>query len=75
MQGDRSLSVEEYYAHSGNRFWKIIARITDDNIPTSYNGKKKLRAKHKIGLWDVAKMANSEESLDSNISKEIPNDL
>ena len=75
MPGDRSLSVGEYYAHSGNRFWKIIARITNDNIPTSYNEKKNLLTKHKIGLWDVAKMANREGSLDSNISDEIPNDL
>jgi hypoxanthine-DNA glycosylase len=75
MPGDRSLSVGEYYAHSGNRFWKIIARITNDNIPTSYHEKKTLLKQNKIGLWDVAKMANRDGSLDSNMSDEIPNDL
>jgi len=75
IPGEHSLSVGEYYAHSGNRFWKIIARITNDNIPTSYDEKKSLLTKHKIGLWDVAKMAHREGSLDSNMSDEIPNDL
>jgi hypoxanthine-DNA glycosylase len=75
MPGDRSLSVAEYYAHPGNRFWKIIARITNDNIPTSYDEKKNLLTKYKIGLWDVARMVNRKGSLDSNMSNEIPNDL
>ncbi|MEP7251685.1 MAG: DNA-deoxyinosine glycosylase [Ginsengibacter sp.] len=75
MPGDRSLSVGEYYAHSGNRFWKIIAKITNEKIPTSYDEKKNMLIKHKIGLWDVAKTANRKGSMDSNISDEIPNDL
>jgi hypoxanthine-DNA glycosylase len=75
MPGDRSLSVREYYAYPGNRFWKIIARITNDNIPTSYEEKRSLLIKYKIGLWDVAKKANRAGSLDSNMSDEIPNDL
>jgi len=75
MPGDRSLSVGEYYAHPGNRFWKIIAKITNENIPIYYDEKKKLLTKCKIGLWDVAKMADRKGSLDSNMSDETPNDL
>jgi G:T/U-mismatch repair DNA glycosylase len=40
MPSDHSLEVGEYYAHSRNRFWKIIAVITDDEVPTTYDEKK-----------------------------------
>lgn len=75
VPGDRSIAAGEYYAHSGNRFWKIIASITGDIVPTTYEDKKKLLSKHKIGLWDVAQSAIRKGSLDTNISNAIPNNL
>jgi hypoxanthine-DNA glycosylase len=75
MPGERSLAAGEYYNHSGNRFWKIIAKITNGKVPTSYEEKKKLLIKQKIGLWDIAKVADREGSLDANMFNEIPNDL
>jgi hypoxanthine-DNA glycosylase len=75
LPGDISLNQDEYYAHAGNRFWKIIASITNEPIPTNYEDKKKLLSKHKIGLWDVAHAADRKGSLDINISDVIPNDL
>jgi len=75
MPGERSLSAGEYYNHSGNRFWKIIAKITNGEVPTSYDEKKSLLAKQKIGLWDIAKVADRGGSLDANMLNEIPNDL
>lgn len=75
MPGDRSLQVGEYYAHPRNRFWKIIATITDNEVPTFYRDKKNLVSKNKIGLWDVAKAAYRKGSLDTNIVDSIPNDL
>ncbi|HCN84053.1 MAG TPA: DNA-deoxyinosine glycosylase [Sphingobacteriaceae bacterium] len=75
MPGNRSLELGEYYAHSRNRFWKIIATITDNDIPATYEDKKNLLSKHKIGLWDVAKAADRKGSLDSNITDAVPNDL
>ena len=75
MPGDRSLKVGEYYAHSGNRFWKIIASITNDEVPTTYEDKQNLLSRHKIGLWDVAQAVTRDGSLDSNISSTVPIDL
>ncbi len=75
MPGDTSLKYSEYYAHSRNRFWKIIATITNAEIPNTYEQKKDLLRKNKIGLWDVAARANRKGSLDTSMSNEIPNDL
>ncbi len=75
MPGDCSLELGEYYAHSRNRFWKIIAAITDDEVPTTYVEKKSLLRRCKIGLWDVAKAADRKGSLDADIFDAVPNDL
>ncbi len=40
LPGDKSLELQEYYGHASNRFWKIIAAITNNNLPVSYSQKK-----------------------------------
>lgn len=75
MPGDESLELGEYYGHSRNRFWKIIATITNNDLPLTYSDKKELLLKSKIGIWDVAHKANRKGSLDSAIEDEEPNDL
>lgn len=75
MPGDKSLELNEYYGHSRNKFWKIISTITNNDVPFSYADKKKLLAKTKIGIWDVAHKANRKGSLDNAIQDEEPNDL
>jgi hypoxanthine-DNA glycosylase len=75
IPGEMSLKHKEYYANPRNRFWKIIADITQSQIPENYNSKKKLLLINKIGLWDTAYKAYRKGSLDSNIKNEIPNDL
>ncbi|MCW3072436.1 MAG: putative hypoxanthine DNA-glycosylase [Bacteroidetes bacterium] len=75
MPGDRSLELGEYYAHSRNRFWKIISTITNNELPLTYSDKKELLLASKIGIWDIANHANRKGSLDSAIKDEEPNDL
>jgi hypoxanthine-DNA glycosylase len=75
MPGDKSLELNEYYGHSRNKFWKIISKITNNDLPLSYADKKTLLAKTKIGIWDVAQKANRKGSLDNAIQDEEPNDL
>jgi hypoxanthine-DNA glycosylase len=75
IPGDRSLELREYYAHSRNRFWKIIAAITDNEIPTTYDEKISLLVNYKIGLWDVAKAADRKGSLDKDIFNAVTNDI
>jgi hypoxanthine-DNA glycosylase len=75
MPGDKSLELGEYYGHSRNRFWKIISTITNNEVPITYFEKKNLLFKTNIGIWDVAKRANRNGSLDNAIENVEPNDI
>lgn len=75
LPGDKSLELGEYYGHSGNKFWKVISKITNNVLPLTYADKQALLIKTKIGVWDVAHKANRNGSLDSAIEDEVPNDL
>jgi len=75
MPGDESLHRQEYYAHTRNRFWKLIAAIFNETLPESYGERKKLLLKHHVAVWDVAEAAERERSLDSAIVNETPHDL
>jgi len=75
LPGKKSLELEQYYGHARNRIWKILSHLTAGDIPISYQQKKELLCKNKIGLWDVAHSAHREGSLDSNIKDETPNDI
>ena len=75
LPGKKSLELREYYGHPRNRLWKIMAHLTGNEIPQSYERKKEFLFKYNIGLWDVAHSAYREGSLDSNIKKERPNDI
>ncbi len=75
LPGDESLRQGQYYAHARNRFWKIIAALTDTPCPRSYEEKKAMLAANHIALWDVARSASRNGSLDANIKNELPNDL
>lgn len=75
LPGDKSLELQEYYGHPRNRFWKIIASITQSDLPLTYNAKKELLLKSKIGIWDVAHKANRKGSLDSFIKDVEPNNI
>ena len=75
LPGKKSIELKEYYGHPRNRMWKILCAITNCDLPTDYGSKKIFLQKNKIGLWDVASSAERKGSLDSNIKKEIPNDV
>ncbi len=75
MPSDASLAKKEYYGHPRNRFWKLIAEITKTHLPQTYEDKKALLLKHRIGIWDIAQKAERKGSLDSAIKEVIPNDI
>lgn len=75
LPGEKSLELNEYYGHAGNRFWKIISTITSNDLPSNYLNKKALLFKTKIGVWDIAHSAIRKGSLDVDIKDEKPNDI
>lgn len=77
MPGIKSLEEHQYYAHPQNRFWKVMAVLCNkEELPQlSYENKLDILLQNKIALWDTIKYCEREGSLDSNINKEIPNDI
>ncbi|MDD6212228.1 MAG: DNA-deoxyinosine glycosylase [Clostridiales bacterium] len=64
-----------YYHHPQNRFWKILARITEEKLPESIEEKKALLLRHKIAVWDVVQSCDIIGSSDSSIKNVIPTDI
>ena len=64
-----------YYGHPQNRFWKLLARICSEDIPTTIDEKKALCLNHGIALWDVIASCEIEGSSDSTIKNAEVNDL
>ena len=75
LPGKKSIELNQYYGHPRNRMWNILSKIINSEISTDYASKKLFLKKYKIGLWDVAHSAERKGSLDSNIKREIPNDI
>lgn len=64
-----------YYGHPQNRFWKLLARLYGEAIPTSIPAKKDLLIRHDIALWDVIASCEIKGSSDSSIRNVVPNDI
>lgn len=75
MPGDRSLSLNQYYGHGGNQFWKIMFSCFNETFSEDYSRRVDLLLKHKIALWDVLQHCERDGSSDNNIGHEFPNDF
>ena len=67
LPGQRSLQMQQYYAHPYNAFWKLIAAIFEAEGTLSYSRRVQVLKKHHIALWDVLEAAERPGSLDSSI--------
>ncbi|MDR2794879.1 MAG: DNA-deoxyinosine glycosylase [Holosporaceae bacterium] len=65
-----------FYGHPQNRFWKIIAHITNaDSVPLTITDKKQMLLTAGIALADVLQSCDVEASSDSSIKNVVPADL
>jgi len=71
----KSREEKFFYAHPMNRFWKVIANITNTSLPVSIDEKKKMLIKNNIALWDVISSCDIIGSSDSSIKNVVVNDL
>ena len=67
LPGQRSLQMQQYYAHPQNAFWKIVLQLFGGTSPLPYTRKVKILTDHGIALWDVVAAAERPGSLDSSI--------
>lgn len=64
-----------FYSHPQNRFWKVMARLCDSDMPETIEEKKKLILEHHFALWDVIHSCDITGSADSSIKNVVPNDI
>ena len=64
-----------FYGHPQNRFWKLMAHLLKEEIPTTIEEKRSMILKHNIALWDVIESCEITGSSDSSIRNVKVNDL
>ena len=75
MPGTASLAANQYYAHGRNIFWPLLCDIYGAPPILSYTDKIALLATHHIAVWDVLAQCHRPGSLDTDITKEEPNNF
>ena len=71
----KSRKQQFYYGHPQNRFWKVVAALTHEEVPQTTEQKKKLLLNNHIALWDVIARCDIIGSADSTIKNVQPNDM
>lgn len=71
----KSRENQFYYGHPQNRFWKVMAALTDSPLPESIEEKKTLLLENHIAIWDVIESCDIAGSSDSSIRNVVPADI
>lgn len=64
-----------FYGHPQNRFWRVLAGVFEEDVPTNIEEKSKFILSHNIALWDVLASCEITGSSDSSIKNATANDL
>ena len=64
-----------YYANPQNRFWRVLARILNADLPKSKDEKIKFLLSHNIAIYDAAISCEIKGSNDAKMSKIVPVNL
>ena len=65
-----------YYGHPQNRFWKLLAALTQwPQIPQTIGEKKQMLLENEIAIWDVIQSCDIAGSSDSSIKNVVPSDV
>ena len=64
-----------FYGHPQNRFWKLMAHLLKEEVPTTIEQKRNMILRHNIALWDVIESCEIVGSSDSSIRDVKVNDL
>ena len=71
----KSREQQFFYGHPQNRFWKVIAALYHQTVPTTIPEKKKLILGHGLALWDSIASCAITGSADASIREVRANDL
>lgn len=71
----KSRETAFFYGHPQNRFWPLLGRILECEIPPDTEERKKLLLKNRIALWDTIEECDIIGSSDSHIRNVVPVDI
>lgn len=71
----RSREQGFFYGHPQNRFWKVIAGVFGEAVPSTIEQKKELLLRHGIALWDVVASCDIHGSSDASMRNVVANDI
>ncbi len=71
----KSREARFFYGHPQNRFWPLMAALTDRPVPQSIAEKTALILDNRFALWDSIGSCTVAGSADSTIRDVTPNDL
>lgn len=71
----KSLEEGFYYANKGNRFFKVLSVILNDEAGETTQSRKAFLKRHKIALFDVISECDIKGSSDSSIKNVVVNDI
>ena len=54
-----------FYGHPQNRFWKVMAAVFEDSVPSDVPQKRAFLIRHRIAAWDVIHSCTIRGSSDS----------
>lgn len=67
MPGERSLRMQQYYAHPQNAFWRILGELIGAHPTLTYPERVQRVRDHRIAIWDVLASCRRPGSLDASI--------
>ncbi len=75
MPSPKSREACFYYAHPQNRFWRVLAALFGERVPTENPARRDFILKHRLALWDVLHSCEISGASDATIKNPVPNDL
>lgn len=64
-----------FYGHPRNRFWRVMAAVFGEDVPTTTEEKRAFLLRSRVALWDVAASCEVVGSSDASIRRAVPADL
>ena len=64
-----------HYGHPQDRFWKLLARLLGEPLPSGIEDKRELLLRRRIALWDVVAVCDVKGSSEQSIRNVVPTDI
>ncbi|MBQ2691754.1 MAG: DNA-deoxyinosine glycosylase [Clostridia bacterium] len=71
----KSFEMGFYYGHKQNRFWPLMARLAQRDVPVSIDEKKAIILESGLALWDTIESCTIEGAADASIRDVEARDL